>query len=131
VVDFYARMRPNSSEQRRLQLSRLSTIGWALLLFVFALVARHSGRVLEAGLSIASVAYGSLLGAFLLGVLTRKASENGVIIGMFCGLLVSLVLWLRTNLSFAWYVVLGSLATFTVGYAASCFLPKGGADKVC
>lgn len=129
VVDFYIRVRPDSSEQERVRLSRISTTAWALLLFAFALVARHGGRVLEAGLSIASVAYGSLLGVFLLGVLTRKATENGTTVGLFCGLLVNLFLWLRTNLSFAWYVVFGSTATFIVGYAASWFLPTGKADK--
>lgn len=129
IVDFYARIRPNSSEQRRVQLSRLSTIGWALLLFCFALVARRSGRVLEAGLSIASVAYGSLLGVFLLGVFTRRASERGAMTGMLFGLFLNLFLWLRTNLSFAWYVVLGSAATFTVGYAVSWFQPRAEPAK--
>lgn len=126
IVDFYARLRPGSSERERVKLSRFSTIGWALLLFCFALVARNSGRVLEAGLSIASVAYGSLLGVFLLGVFTRRASERGAMAGMLLGLLVNLFLWLRTNLSFAWYVVVGSAATFTVGYAASWFLQETG-----
>lgn len=131
IVDFYARLRPDSSEQRRVQLSRSSTVGWALLLFCFALAARHGGRVLEAGLSIVSVAYGAILGVFLLGVLTRRASEGGAIVGMMLGLLVNLFLWLRTNISFAWYVVVGSATTFIVGYAASRFLPQDRAGHVC
>jgi len=123
IVDFYARMRPQSSEKQQVRLSRFSTIGWALLLFSFALVARGSGRVLEAGLSIASVAYGSLLGAFLLGVLTRRASERGAMVGMLLGLFLNLFLWLCTGISFAWYAVFGSAATFIVGYVASWLLP--------
>ena len=130
IVDFYARVRPNSSEEQRVHLSRFSTVGWAVLLFTLALAARHSGRVLEAGLSIASVAYGALLGVFLLGVLTRTTSENGAMVGMLMGLLVNLFLWLRTGISFAWYVVLGGAATFTVGYAASRFLPNSR-DQEC
>lgn len=119
IVDFYVRIRPQSSEQRRMQLSRIAMAVWGLILFVLALVARHGGRVIEVGLSIASVAYGALLGVFLLGVLTRNASERGAMAGMVCGLALDLYLWLFTHVSFTWYVVFGSVITFVVGYAAS------------
>ena len=36
-------------------------------------------RVVEVGLQIASVAYGALLGVFLLGVLTKRANQSGAI----------------------------------------------------
>ncbi len=124
IVDFYGRWRPGASEQRRVRLSRFATVGWGLVLFVLAIVARRGGRVLEVGLSIASVAYGSLLGVFLLGVLTRRASERGAIAGMFCGFLLNVYLWLFTRVPFTWYVVLGSSATFLVGYAASWLFPE-------
>ncbi len=124
IVDFYGRWRPEASEQRRVRLSRFATVGWGLVLFVLAVVARRGGRVLEVGLSIASVAYGSLLGVFLLGVLTRRASERGAILGMFCGFLLNVYLWLFTRVPFTWYVVLGSSATFVVGYAASRLFPE-------
>ncbi|HVJ08922.1 MAG TPA: sodium:solute symporter [Acidisarcina sp.] len=120
IVDFYARLRPQSSERQRMRLSRLAIIVWGLVLFALALIARHGGRVIEVGLSIASVAYGALLGVFLLGVLTRRATERGAIVGMVCGFALDLYLWLGTPISFTWYVVLGSAVTFIVGYAASC-----------
>ncbi len=119
IVDFYARLRPQSSERRRVQLSRMAMVAWGVVLFGLALIARHGGRVIEVGLSIASVAYGGLLGVFLLGVLTRGASERGAMVGMICGLALNLYLWLFTQVSFTWYVVLGSIITFVVGYAAS------------
>ena len=87
IVDFYSRINPAASDQQRLFLSRLATVAWCIVLFALAIVARSGGKVLEAGLSIASVAYGSLLGVFLLGVLTRKASERGAMAGMLCGFL--------------------------------------------
>jgi Na+/proline symporter len=90
-----------------------------MLLFALALLARRGGRVLEMGLSIASVAYGSLLGVFLLGVLSRAASEPGAIAGMIFGLGLNLYLWRFTRLPFTWYVVFGSIATFVSGYCAS------------
>ena len=124
IVDFYARIRPQSTEKIRVQLSRVATIGWAVLLFGLALLARHGGRVLEMGLSIASVAYGALLGVFLLGVLTRSASERGAIAGMICGLILNFYLWRFTSVAFTWYVVLGSTTTFITGYCASGMMPR-------
>jgi solute:Na+ symporter, SSS family len=124
IVDFYARIVPRSTEERRVQLSRIATIVWGILLFGLALLARNGGKVLEMGLSIASVAYGSLLGVFLLGVLTKSASERGAITGMIFGFILNMYLWLFTGTSFTWYVVLGSIATFIVGYSASWLMPR-------
>jgi SSS family transporter len=119
IVDLYARFFPHSSDERRLKLSRLAMIAWALILFLLAILARNGGRVIEVGLSISSVAYGCLLGVFLLGVLTRSATERGAMAGMVCGFALNLYLWCFTAVSFTWYVVLGSAITFLVGYGAS------------
>lgn len=124
IVDFYARIVPASSEQRRVRLSRIATIAWGVILFGLALLARHGGKVLEMGLSIASVAYGSLLGVFLLGVLTRKTSESGAMLGMLVGFLLNIYLWQFTKVAFTWYVVFGSIATYFTGYAASWLMPS-------
>lgn len=123
IVDFYAHVVPSSSEERRLRLSRITTIGWAVLLFGLALLARNGGKVLEMGLSIASVAYGSLLGVFLLGVLSTRASESGAMVGMLFGFGLNVCLWQFTRIAFTWYVVFGSIATFLVGYGASWIFP--------
>jgi SSS family transporter len=129
IVDFYARFAPGSSEEQRVRLSRMATIGWGVLLFGLALVARHGGKVLEMGLSIASVAYGSLLGVFLLGVLTRRASERGAMAGMLLGFTLNIYLWLFTGVAFTWYVVFGSTATFVAGYCASWWMPRNDPNQ--
>jgi SSS family transporter len=126
MVDFYIRLRPLTSEIRRIWLSRAAMVVWALVLFGLALLARHGGRVIEVGLTIASIAYGGMLGVFLLGVLTRKASERGAMLGMICGLTLNLYLWLFTSVAFTWYVTLGTMVTFAVGYAASMALGQKG-----
>jgi len=105
-------------------LSRFATVGWGLVLFGLAILARHGGKVLEVGLSIASVTYGSLLGVFLLGVLTKRASERGAMAGMLFGFLLNLYLWLFTHVPFTWYVTLGGIATFIVGYSMSVVLAQ-------
>src|SRR5207247_1284772 len=61
VFDFYLRHSPSTDERRRLQISRIATVVWALVLFGLAVLSLHKvGRVVEVGLQIASVAYGAL-----------------------------------------------------------------------
>jgi solute:Na+ symporter, SSS family len=122
VMDLYARLRPQSTDETRFRLARLSTMVWALILFVLAVLARNGGKVVEVGLSIASVAYGALLGVFLLGVLTKRANQAGSMVGMLCGFIFNLYLWQFTKISFTWYVAFGSALTFTVGYIASMMI---------
>ena len=120
ILDFYARFRPGLEEKTKMRLSRLATLVWALVLFGLALIAlRKAGRVVEVGLQIASVAYGALLGAFLLGVLTRRANARGAAVGMICGLAIELYLWLGTQVPWTWWVLIGSSLTFGVGFVAS------------
>ena len=124
IMDFYLRFRrgfrPELSEAGRLRLARLATVGWALVLFGLAVLALHRvGRVVEVGLQIASVAYGALLGVFLLGVLTKRTNQSGAIVGMICGLAMELYLWGWSQIAFTWWVAIGTCVTFGVGYAAS------------
>ena len=125
MMDFYIRWRPQLDETRRLRLARLATLAWALVLFALAVLALHRvGRVVEVGLQIASVAYGALLGVFLLGVLTKRATQNGAIAGMISGLGIELYLWGHSHVAFTWWVAIGTALTFTVGYVASILLTK-------
>jgi solute:Na+ symporter, SSS family len=122
MMDFYLRGKAEVEEKQKIWMSRISTLFWALLLFALAILALHRvSRVIEVGLQIASVAYGALLGVFLLGVLTRRANQSGAIVGMLCGFGVELYIWLFTRVPWTWYVMIGTLVTFVVGYGTSRF----------
>jgi Na+/proline symporter len=124
IMDFYLRFRPAVNEARRLRMARLATVAWALVLFALAVLALHrAGRVVEVGLQIASVAYGALLGVFLLGVLTKRANQRGAMVGMICGLAMELHLWLGSRVAWTWWVVIGTSVTFAIGYAVSLAFP--------
>ena len=92
---------------------------WGGVLFLIGLLARSWGSVLEAGLSIASVLYGSLLGVFLLGLLTRRVGESAAMAGMVAGLAVMLYVKMGTSIAWTWYVLIGTLVTLLAGFAAS------------
>ncbi len=130
IIDFYVRRHPDADERTRVRVSRLATLFWAIVLFVLAVLSLHKvSRVVEVGLSIVSVAYGALLGVFLLGVLTRRANQNGAIAGMICGFGVELYIWLGTRVPWTWYVAIGTAVTFIVGYLASFMFQKASPAK--
>jgi len=125
IIDFYLHYRPQANEKWRVRLSRWATFLWALVLFSLAVLSLHKvGRVVEVGLQIASVAYGALLGVFLLGVLTRRANQNGAIVGMLFGFTVELYIWLCTPVPWTWWVAIGTVVTFGVGLGASAVMEK-------
>ncbi len=70
------------------------TLFWGLVLMGFGLMTW--GPLLEAGLTVASLPFGSLLGLFLLGTLNRRANAVGALTGMFAGLFTILCVW-RAN----------------------------------
>ena len=118
-MDFYARLRPKTDEKTKMRLSRLATVALALVLFGLAIFACTKwGEWLRSGLQIASVAYGALLGVFLLGVLTQRANQRGAIVGMLFGFGIELCLWLW-QVPWTWWVIIGMIVTFAVGYAFS------------
>jgi len=120
ILDFVLRLRPQTDERGRMMLSRLATVGWAVVLFSLAVLSLHkAGRVVEVGLQIASISYGALLGVFLLGVLTRRANQLGAAIGMLCGFAVEVYLWKFTQVPWTWWVAIGTATTFSVGYLLS------------
>ncbi len=122
IMDFYVRFRPQADERTRMRLSQISTFVWALLLFALAVLSlRNVGRVIEVGLQIASVAYGALLGVFLLGVLTKRANQRGAMVGMLFGFSLELYLW-STQVPWTWWVMIGTIVTFAVGYGFSLLL---------
>ncbi|HEV2462573.1 MAG TPA: sodium:solute symporter [Acidobacteriaceae bacterium] len=138
MVDFYLPGHPEMPEQARGTMSRAMTVGWTVVLFVLAMLSRHGGHVVDLALSIASVLWGGMLGVFLLGTLTRRATERGTMLGMIAGVVVNLLLWLQPHslqyligghvivlpkIAWTWWVLIGSLITCVVGYTASLFLP--------
>ncbi len=123
IFDFYKPLRRRPVDDAHLlRLSRWATAGWGVVLIAIALAARDWGSVFVAGLSIASLVYGPMLGAFLLGVLTRRTSEAGVMTGIAVSLACMVLVWLFTPLAWTWYVLAGTTICVVVGYATSLLL---------
>jgi solute:Na+ symporter, SSS family len=127
LKDFYLPyFRPQADEQSQMRMARFFTVFWGLAQIAVALVAQQIPSALEAGLAALGYASGPTVGAFLLGLLTKRATTNGTLIGMVCGLLVSLSVGLLSpwvlgivGIAWTWNVLVGAVVTFLVGVAAS------------
>jgi SSS family solute:Na+ symporter len=126
VMDFWRTFSRAAETQEAVWLARARyvTVVWGAILFGVGLVARHWGNVLQAGLSIASILYGSLLGVFLLGLLTKRVGETAAMWGMSVGVTLMLYIKFGTPIAWTWYVLIGTAATFTTGMVASFFLKE-------
>jgi len=140
VLDFYKPLiNPNVTDESLLKLSRWLTAIWGIVLIVIALLAQNVQSVFTAGLTIASLVYGPMLGAFLLGVLTKRANQAGVIAGMLTSIVVMLTLKSAdllgyTNvplhdLAWTWFVLAGTAICLVVGYSVS-ILFAASADAI-
>jgi SSS family solute:Na+ symporter len=118
MIDFArARGLDVKDSARQLRRSRQWTIFWGVLLGLFGMI--HWGPVLVAGLTIASITYGSLLGTFLLVIWNHRATARGAISGMIAGLIGMTAIYFLTALAWTWYVLAGTIITFGVGTLVS------------
>jgi len=121
VLDFSRLSGHQTDPAKFLKLSRRITLVWGAVLVGFGLVSW--GPLLEAGLTVAALPFGSLLCLFFLGTFDRKATATGATIGMFTGLAVVLSIWRFTTIAFTWYFLIGSAVTFFIGSLMSRILP--------
>ena len=124
VVDFLHARSAGTDSATSLLRARVATVVWGLVLLVIGIMARHWGSVLEAGLTIASIPSGALLGVFLLGVLTTRPRENAAAFGVVLGLIAILYVRFYTPIAFTWYVLIGTTVTFGGGWLASLWQPR-------
>jgi len=80
------------------------------------------------GLTIASLVYGPMLGAFLLGVLTKRANQIGVMVGMASSILIMSVNLVQDADRLDVVRALGTVACVTIGYTVSLLAPHSVAE---
>jgi len=125
LVDFYQRLwrRPDVSERNQLKIARTLTFAYGAIVIVLAFLVQHLGTLLEATNKVISLVGGPLVGLFFLGILVRRCTGRGALIGWLAGLVVLIPVCFATKISFLWYAMIGCLTTMTVGYLVSLLEP--------
>jgi SSS family solute:Na+ symporter len=134
--DWYAPLRGRGADDAHLlRVGRLLTVAWAALLVGGALLfRRRDAPVVVVALSIASLTYGALLGAFVLARIARVRQRDAVaalVIGtaamtvvVFAGAIGGVlgdppILKALASLAWPWYVPMGVTITVGAGWMAS------------
>jgi SSS family transporter len=125
INDFYLKyVDPDTDEASLLRLSRIFTVFWGVVQIAVAIAAQWMQQgVLDAGLSVLSLASGSVLGAFLLGTLRPSTGLRATFLGMLAGLVAMSVVWGATSVAWTWYALIGATVTVAVAVALSYLLP--------
>ena len=125
VIDFYRRLvRPEAPDAHYLAVSRIATGFWGLFACGVALFATNLGSLIEVVNRFGSFFYGSILGVFMLAMVTRRASGTGAFVGLIGGMsLVAAVAFLRPEISFLWHNVIGAVGVVAVGLLVSIVAP--------
>jgi SSS family solute:Na+ symporter len=140
--DFYAALSGRSEDAHLLRVGRFFTLLWGTILVAGALLFRQrEAPVVEVALSVASLTYGALLGAFVLARFPR-VRERDVVAALVGGTLLMgavvfapalasacgnpALLVALSALAWPWYVPLGTVLAVGIGLASSA-LPAGRA----
>jgi len=133
--DYYAPLTGRAADDPSLLgAGRLFTLGWAVVLVLGALLfRRQDAPVVVVALSIASLTYGALLGAFILARVPRVRGPHVIVAIVASAAIMAVVVFagaiaprlgdppaLRAlaKLAWPWYVLLGTMLTVGIGLLA-------------
>jgi len=129
IVDFVNRFRREPlSDRAQLMAARLATVVFGVVAVCGALVAAADGeQMVKLLLRWLGYAAGPLLGLFLLGLLTRRTSEKGALIGMAVAIAVIVAIVLSETGTGPWHVLwlapLSCTITIVVAWLTSLGFP--------
>ena len=141
TMDFVKHFVPRRGEEFFLRFSKVSTIGWAVLLVAVAYLSREVTFVFNAAFSLRGLTSGALLGGVLLAVFWKRRSAIPVVAGMLAALIVMTAieifpkwsvtqpLWQRVigePIFWPWYTLIGVGVMLVTAWLVSLLLPAPG-----
>jgi Na+/proline symporter len=131
VIDFYRRhFVAGAGDAHYLAVSKLSTIAWGLFSCVVAMYAANQGSLIEVVNRYGSFFYGSLLGVFILAIMTTRATAAGAFWGLIAGMAVVLTVAFTLPIAFLWHNLIGAVVVVVVGLAISALQKPIGSVRV-
>jgi Na+/proline symporter len=127
IIDFYKRhFVTAASDAHYLRVSKAATMMWGLFACVVAMYSANQGSLVEVVNRFGSFFYGSLLGVFILAILSRRATAAGAFWGLIAGMAAVLTFafspWTR-DVAFLWHNLIGAVVVVAVGMAISLIGP--------
>jgi Na+/proline symporter len=121
IIDFYRRhFVKDATDTHYLLVSKIATFAWGLFACVVAMRAANQGSLIEVVNRYGSFVYGSLLGVFILAIMTRRATARGAFWGLIAGMLAVLTVAIGLPwIAFLWHNLIGAVVVVVVGMAIS------------
>jgi SSS family solute:Na+ symporter len=121
VIDFYRRhFVKDAADSHYVLVSKLATFAWGLFACVVAMRAANQGSLIEVVNRYGSFVYGSLLGVFILAIMTRRATARGAFWGVIAGMTAVLTVAIQLPwIAFLWHNLIGAVVVVVVGMAIS------------
>jgi SSS family transporter len=122
VTDIYRPVLFKSGTERHyLLISRVCVVIFGIILAFIAYIFSHFEKFLWLAFKIGGVTYGSLLGVFLLGLLTTRRCNRINVVAMALSALGMLVLLILSEkgifpLGWTWLLLIGTFLTFATGW---------------
>ncbi len=131
IIDFYRRhFVKDASDTHYVRVSKIATVFWGLFACVVAMQAASQGSLIEVVNRYGSFVYGSLLGVFILAILTTRATARGAFVGTLAGMASVLsVALLLPWIEFLWHNLIGAVVVVVVGIAVSYLEPRTNAGS--
>jgi SSS family transporter len=136
VTDIYRPLlRRGRSERHYLLVSRVSVVVFGVVLGLLAHAFSAFDGILWLAFKIAGVTFGSLLGVFLLGLLTRRAvADVANVVAMVVMALVNLALLVLSEtgalrFAWSWLVIVGTAGTMLLAVLLSAVLSPGRGSR--
>ncbi|MGD8600259.1 MAG: sodium/solute symporter, partial [Gemmatimonadota bacterium] len=124
---------PRMGESARTILwSKVTTVSWGVVITGFAFVVGDiSPTVIEGINQIGSAFYGPILAAFLVGILSRRATSGGILVGILAGVGFNVTLWLGfPGIYWTWWNLFGCAVASVVALGVSALQPAPAPDIV-
>jgi solute:Na+ symporter, SSS family len=142
VEDFYAKLRPQATDQRRLWTAKCFVAVFGLLAVISAIQLGHSqGTALSLWYTVSAIVAGGVAGLFLLGFLSTRANQHGAYLGIIASLMFttwatltmnggSIVNLGKYNFPLHDYMIgaVGHVVLLVVGYLTSLLFHSAGGN---
>lgn len=120
TADFYQRLfQPAAAPEQYVRFGRAATVAWGVLATLMALFMGRLGALVLAYAKVNSLVAGPMLGIFLLGMLTRRATSGGTLAGAAAGAAAVAAVASLTSVSFYYHALIGTAVTVSAGWLAS------------
>jgi len=124
TVDFFRRLRPRASTPRQdLVASKLFTAAWGVAAVSFASFAALLDNLIEAVNILGSVFYGTILGLFIVGFFLKRVTALPVLIAAFVAQATVITVFLKTDVGFLWYNLIGCSIVVVLSSLLQWFRP--------